>query len=102
MNLDVKYAYKRSYRINNRIKHIIDRTFKDIRRETGLSLSLGKVSRAFWMSLAADAAFRKKFIDCIHKMSVDEISRKNSKSHCVRPKRDGYFAGKHKKRNALH
>lgn len=87
MHTDVKYAYKTSYRINNRIKSIISGTAKDIRRETGLKLSLGKLSRAFWVSLAADPVLRKKFIHSACKMMVEEATKRDNKYYYVSPKR---------------
>ena len=81
---DTKFTGKASYRINNRIRSIIDKTFKDIRKETGLKLSLGKVSRAFWVSLAADAGFRKKFFDLVYKMALEELDSKPNKYYYVR------------------
>ena len=80
MVTDVKYTHKTSYRINDRIRSIISGTIRDIRKETGLKLSLGKVSRAFWVSLASDPALRKKFIDKIYVMMLKEASDKNTKN----------------------
>lgn len=88
MNTDVKYTQKASYRINDRIKSIISSTAKDIRKETGQSLGLGKLSRAFWVSLAADPKLRKKFIDSACKAILEETAgRYNDKYYYVSKKR---------------
>jgi len=76
---DVKYNHKASYRINSRIKSIISGTVKDIHKETGLKLSLGKLSRTFWISLASDPALRKKFIDRVYKIVLQEASDKKNR-----------------------
>lgn len=77
MKKDVKYSQKTSYRINDRIKTIIDNTCDDVRKETGLSLSLGKVSRAFWVSLAQNPELRKRCIDYVCKTVLEEIGKKD-------------------------
>ncbi|MDD3904898.1 MAG: hypothetical protein PHS46_00015 [Candidatus Omnitrophica bacterium] len=89
MNTDVKYSQKTSYRINNRIRTIINGTAKEIRRETGLKLSLGKLSRALWVSMAANPALRKKFIDSTCKTILSETEKRYSKYYYVNQKRHG-------------
>ncbi|MDD5136617.1 MAG: hypothetical protein PHN63_04645 [Candidatus Omnitrophica bacterium] len=83
MVTDVKYTHKTSYRINDRIKSIINCTVKDIRRETGIKPSMGRVSRAFWVSLASDPALRKKFINKIYGIILQEASDRNNKNRYV-------------------
>lgn len=72
MNNDSKHLLKTSYRINSRIKSIIDKTNRDVRSKTGLELSMGRVARAFWITLAKDEALRKKCIKCVCKLILEE------------------------------
>lgn len=67
-----KYAYKTSYRINNKIKLILDNTLRDVCKKTRLDLSGGKVSRAFWEMLALNPSLRKKCIDCVCKKILSD------------------------------
>jgi len=93
MRNDVKQAFKTSYRINGRIRSIIDSVNHDVCRKTGLELSGGKIARAFWDTLAKDTALRKKWVDCVcKKILADEVTneyrkragenqRRNKESH---------------------
>lgn len=101
MNTDVKYTHKASYRINNRIKNIINTTIRDIRKETGLKLSLGKLSRAFWVSLASNPGLRKKFIDSACKTVLEEATKRHNKYYYVGQKRYGNKLTNVEKRNSL-
>jgi hypothetical protein len=98
MHNDFKYIHKTTYRINDRIKAIIDGTAKDVRKETGLKLSLGKLSRAFWISMASDPALRKKFIGGVCKMVLDEASKKQSKYYYITKRKREYNNGNKTKR----
>lgn len=101
MTVDAKYTHKASYRINNRIKSIINSTFRDIQRETGLKLSLGRVSRAFWVSMAGNPALRKRFIDSICKVALQEAAKKNIKYYYVRSKRTDNKQGYQRRRKLV-
>ncbi|MFA6321747.1 MAG: hypothetical protein WCY36_07840 [Candidatus Omnitrophota bacterium] len=89
MNTDVKYAHKTSYRINSRIKNIINKTVKDVRKETGQKLSLGKLSRAMWVSLSENAGLRRKFMDSACKAILEETIERQGKKYYVGQKRYG-------------
>ena len=101
MDTDVKYTQKTSYRLNSRIKGIINKAAKDIRKETGLKLSLGKLSRAFWISLAANPDLRKKFIDSACKTILEETKERCNKYYYVGQKRHDDKRGTTKNRNFL-
>lgn len=102
MNKDVKYQYKTSYRINGRIKSIIGDVFKDIRKKSGLDLSLGKISRTFWVSLETDPDLRKKFVNCVCKAALEEVAKKYNKYYYADQKRPGYRQTNATKRKSLH
>ena len=57
----------------------IFKTVKEFQKETGLKVSIGKISRAFWVSLAVDPSLRKEFIDRVCKISLEEAANKNKK-----------------------
>lgn len=86
MKYEIKYHSKTSFRLNDRIKDIITRTCRELSRETGLKLSLGKLSRAFWISLASDRKLRKDFIDNAAKALLEEAGRKDFKYNARKPK----------------
>lgn len=102
MRKDVKYSYKTSYRINNYIKSIIDSASRDIYRETGLKISLGKLSRAFWVSLASNPVLRRKFINSVCKITIKEAANKNNKYYSGSRKKNGNRQGNSRKRLFLH
>ena len=74
MDNDSKQLIKVSYRINNYIKSIIDKTKNEVRRQTGLNSSGGKIARTFWTALAEDPVLRKKCMHCVCKKIVEEES----------------------------
>lgn len=82
MNLNnrnhAKHLFKTSYRINDNIKSFIDKTNRDVRKETGLDISMGRIARAFWTALAEDRKLRKKTMDYVCKIILrDKFSREN-------------------------
>ncbi len=78
MNNDSKHLLKTSYRINGRIKSIIDRTTRSVRSQTGLDLSMGRVARAFWTTLEKDAVLRKKCMAEVCKKILSEEGLSNN------------------------
>jgi hypothetical protein len=101
MVIDVKYTHKASYRINDRIKSIINRTIRDVRKETGMKLSLGKLSRAFWVSLADDPSLRRKFIDSACKTMLEDIAERYGKCYDVSQRKKTNRYGNITKRRSL-
>lgn len=86
MKKDVKYTYKTSYRINSQVKSILENTFGEVCRKTGLKLSLGKISRAFWIATAEDPALRKQCMRAVcDKILYDTVKKESGKT--CRPKR---------------
>jgi|GEM_PF-5489792 len=98
---DVKYSYKTSYRINNYIKSIIHNASRDIYRETGLKISLGKLSRAFWVSLAANPELRRRFINSVCKITLKEAATKNNRNPYIERRKNGNRQRHYRKRMLL-
>ena len=73
---DDKCTYRTSIRINNSIKHIIEATFKEVCKKTGLKLSYSKIARAFWSSLAKTPGLRKKCMELVCKEILKEETKK--------------------------
>lgn len=76
-----KYAYKKTIRINNDIKHIIEKNFREVCRKTGLKLSYGRIARAFWSSLAKNPNLRKKCMELVCKDILKEASKNKRTLH---------------------
>ena len=71
----MKYTYKKSIRVNEHIKSIIEKTFSEVCRVTGKKLSYGRIARAFWSSLANEPALRKKCIRLVCKNIIIDADK---------------------------
>ena len=76
MSTDEKHSYKKSIRVNKRIKTIIEKTFREVCRKTDLKLSYGKIARAFWSSLAEDPKLRTKCMKLVCDSLIKEAYEK--------------------------
>lgn len=82
MEKNCKKIYKKSIRVDGRLKSIIEKNFRDVSQRTGLKLSYGKIARAFWSTLASDARVREKCMKLVCKTLLEESrrSKKNTKN----------------------
>jgi hypothetical protein len=75
MQRNTKKSYKKTIRVDGRIKGIIEKNFHDVSRRTGLKLSYGKVARAFWSTLASDTNVREACMKLVCKSLLDEAKK---------------------------
>ncbi|MFA5500876.1 MAG: hypothetical protein WC404_07345 [Candidatus Omnitrophota bacterium] len=81
MQRNTKKSYKKTIRVDGRLKSIIEKNFRDVSRRTGLRLSYGKVARAFWSTLASNANIRETCMKLVCR-SLLEDAKKNKKKRC--------------------
>lgn len=70
-----KHIYKKSIRVNYDIKTVIETTFKEVCKKTGLRLSYGRIARAFWSELAKHKALRKKCMNLVCKSLINDAKK---------------------------
>ena len=89
MQRNTKKSYKKTIRVDGRIKHIIEDNFRDVSRRTGLKLSYGKVARAFRSTLASSSNVRETCMKLVCKSLLEEAKKreKNDKK-ILRTKHD--------------
>ncbi len=80
MTNSVKYIHKKTIRIDDRIKSIIEKNFREICHKTGLRLSYGKIARAFWLNLAENKKLRKQCMELVCKSIIRDYNDKRRKS----------------------
>jgi hypothetical protein len=77
---DTKHIYKKSIRVNRRIKYIIENNFREVCQKTGLKkLSYGKIARAFWSTLAEHPKLRARCMKLVCDSLREEACKKNEK-----------------------
>ncbi len=82
-----KLIHRTSIRMNDEVKSIIERTFRDVCHKTGIKeLSYGKVARAFWVSLAREPVLRKKCMELVCDFILEEQRKKEAHGHGKRNK----------------
>lgn len=79
MQRNTKKSYKKTIRVDGRIKRIIEDNFRDVSRRTGLKLSYGKVARAFWSTLASSANVREACMKLVCKTLLEEAKKNKQK-----------------------
>lgn len=76
MTIRAKYSYRKTIRIDEHLKSIIEKNFADVCRHTGLKLSYGKIARAFWVSLAENSKLRKQCMDLVCRSLIKDANDK--------------------------
>lgn len=72
MRRNTKKSYKKTIRVDGRLKRIIENTFRVVSKRTGLKLSYGKIARTFWSTLANNSIVREKCMKLVCKALVEE------------------------------
>ncbi len=85
-----KFVYRTSIRIDDKLKSIIEHTYRDVCNKTGLKkLSYGKMARAFWITIANNTALRKQCMKLVCDFILKQQEKKDkARLHARRIKPD--------------